>query len=159
MQKCCREIFSWNRAVKFLVKLCCYSFLRKPSSKVPRIFQRQISRHFSRDNLRLQMPNFMEFSLFRRLSLTTLILGMGVADLFWRRFREGISFPNFVERSVLKLPVLKRCAVPFALQNRAFFEGKKRGEKVPRQGQEEGRPTKGAKRKKGRVKTGQTFDL
>ena len=62
-------------------------------------------------------------------------------------------------RSVLKLPLLKRCAVPFALQNRALSEGKKGGEKVPRQGQEEGRPAKGAKRKKGRVKTGQFWSM
>ena len=45
-------------------------------------------------------------------------------DLFLRRFRKGISFPNLVERSILKLPLPKLCAVPLALQNRAFFEGR-----------------------------------
>ena len=75
-------------------------------------------------------------------------------DLFLRRFREGISFPNFVERSIPDLPLSKLCAVPFALQNRALFEGGK-GRKVPRKGEKEGWPAKGAKRKKGRVKTGQ----
>ena len=40
-------------------------------------------------------------------------------DLFSRRFREGISFPNFVERSILNLPLSKLCTVHFALQNRA----------------------------------------
>ena len=45
-------------------------------------------------------------------------------DLFSRGFREGISFPKFVERSTLKLPLSKLCAVPLALQNRAFFEGR-----------------------------------
>ena len=51
---------------------------------------------------------------------------VGVSDLFSRNFREGISFLNFVERSVLKLPLSKVCGVPFALQRRALFEGKKR---------------------------------
>ena len=45
--------------------------------------------------------------------------------------------------------------MPLPLQNRAFFEWRK-GVKVPRKGEEEGWPAKGAKRKKGRVKTGQT---
>ena len=53
-----------------------------------------------------------------------------------------------------KMPLSKLCAVPFALQNRALFEGEK-GDKVPRKGEETGWPAKGAKRKKGRVKTGQ----
>ena len=35
------------------------------------------------------------------------------------------SFTNIVERSILKLPLSKLCAVPFALQNRALFEGGK----------------------------------
>ena len=48
---------------------------------------------------------------------------------FLCRFREGTSFQNFVERSILK----------------------------PRKGEEEGWPAKGAKRKKGRVKTGQAL--
>ena len=46
-------------------------------------------------------------------------------DLFSRRFREGISFPNFMERSILNLPLSELCAVRFALQNKALFEGKK----------------------------------
>ena len=45
------------------------------------------------------------------------------AGLFSRRFREGISFPNFVETSVLKLSLSKVCALPSALQNRALFLG------------------------------------
>ena len=47
------------------------------------------------------------------------------ADLSSRRFREGIPFPNFVERSIPELPLSKLCTVPFALQNRALFEGEK----------------------------------
>ena len=50
-------------------------------------------------------------------------------DLFSRRFREGISFPEFVERSILKLTVSELCAVPLALQNRALFEGEKRAKR------------------------------
>ena len=46
--------------------------------------------------------------------------------LFSKRFREGISFPNFVERSILKLPLSKLCTVPFALQNRAPLDGEKK---------------------------------
>ena len=70
-------------------------------------------------------------------------------DLFSRRFREGISFPNFLERSILKLPLSKLCVVAFVLQNRALFKREKReGEEVPRKGEEEGWPAKEAKRKK-----------
>ena len=60
-----------------------------------------------------------------------------------------------MKSSILKLLLSKLCAMSFAPQNREVFEGGERDEKVPRQGEEEGRPTKGAQRKKGRVKTGQ----
>ena len=60
--------------------------------------------------------------------------------IFSRRFREGISFPNFVERSILKLPLSKLCAVPLAQQNRAL--SREKGRKVPSKGEEEGWPTK-----------------
>ena len=46
-----------------------------------------------------------------------------IPDLFSRRFREGISFPNFVERSILKVPLSKLCAV-------STFRGEEKGEKV-----------------------------
>ena len=78
---------------------------------------------------------------------------------FLRRFWEGIFFPNFVERSILKLPLSKLCAVPPCLQNRALFEGEKRVKNVPGEGGKEGWAAKGAKRKEGRVKTGQTRSL
>ena len=39
------------------------------------------------------------------------------------------------------------------------FSREKQGEKAPRKGDEEGWPTEGAKRKKGRVKTGQIMDV
>ena len=46
-------------------------------------------------------------------------------DLFSRRFWEGISFPSFVQRSIPELRLSKLCTVPFALQNRALFEGRR----------------------------------
>ena len=51
------------------------------------------------------------------------------SDLFSRRFREGISFPNFAERSILKLSLSKLRAVPLVLQNRARFEEEKRAKR------------------------------
>ena len=50
-----------------------------------------------------------------------------------------------MERSVLKLPLSKLCAVPFALQNGALFEREKRGEKVPRKGMKRGGQQRGQK--------------
>ena len=61
--------------------------------------------------------------------------GRADADLFSLRFREGISFPNSLERSIPRVPLSKLRAVPFALQKRALFEGEKR---------------KGAERRRGR---------
>ena len=69
------------------------------------------------------------------------------AHFFSSRFREGISFPNFVESSVLKLPLLKRCIVPFALQNRAFFEGKKGVKRCRDKGRKRGGQQRGQKGK------------
>ena len=85
-----------------------------------------------------------------------LLRGMGVrgfriaskADLFSRRFREGISFPNFVERSILKLPLFELCAVPLPLQNRALFEEEKRAERCREKERKRGRQRKGRKGKK-----------
>ena len=47
--------------------------------------------------------------------------GRDGTDLFSRRFREGIAFPNFVEKPILTQPLSKLCAVPFALQYREHF--------------------------------------
>ena len=55
-----------------------------------------------------------------------------------------------MERSILNLPLPKLCPV-------LCFRGGEKGEKAPREGNEEGWPRKGAKRKNGRVKTGQDF--
>ena len=67
-----------------------------------------------------------------------------LADLFSRRFQEGISFPNFVERPILKLALSKLCAVPFSPQNRALFEGEK-CKKVSRKREEGVQQAKGEK--------------
>ena len=69
-------------------------------------------------------------------------------DLFSRRFREGISFPNFAERSFPKLPLSKPSAVPFALQNRALFEGRKRAKRRREKGRKRGGQQRGQKGKK-----------
>ena len=71
-----------------------------------------------------------------------------VSDRFSRGFREGISFPNFVERSILELPLSKLCAVPLALQNRALFERKK-GRKGAEERGGRGVVSKGCKKEKG----------
>ena len=73
-----------------------------------------------------------------------------VTDLFLRRFREGISFPNFMERSILKLPLSNLCAVPFSLQNRVPFAEQKKGEKVPRKGRKRGGQRRGKKEERTR---------
>ena len=75
-------------------------------------------------------------------------LPRGISDLFLCRFREGISFPNFVKRSTLKLPLSKLCAVPFALQNRALFEGERKAERCLEKGRKRGGQQKGQKGKK-----------
>ena len=69
------------------------------------------------------------------------------ADLFSRRFREGISFPNFVERCIPELPLSKLCSVPFSLQNRALFEGGKRAKRCREKGRKRV-ASKGGKKEK-----------
>ena len=71
------------------------------------------------------------------------------SDLF-AQIREGISVPNFVESSILKAPLSKICAVPFALQNGALFEGENRAKRCPRRGGGGGRggQQRGQKRRK-----------
>ena len=61
-------------------------------------------------------------------------------DLFACRFQEGNSFPNFVERSILKLPLSKLCCVlcPLLYKNRALLEGGEEGEVVPRNASKRG---------------------
>ena len=71
-----------------------------------------------------------------------------LTDLFSRRFREGISFPNFVDRFILKMSLSKICAVPFALQNRALFEGENRVKRCPEKGRKRGGQQRGQKGKK-----------
>ena len=73
---------------------------------------------------------------------------IALSGLFPRRFREGISFPNFVERSILELPLSKLCAVPFTLQNRALFEGEKKAKRCREEGRKRGGQQRGQKGKK-----------
>ena len=80
--------------------------------------------------------------------------------IFWPFFTQ-ISGRNFlpehcgeVHPGIAPLQAL-RCALSSTEQS--TFRGGEKGEKVPRKGKEEGWPAKGAKRKKGRVKTSQFF--
>ena len=73
---------------------------------------------------------------------------LSLSDLFSRRFREGISFPNSVERSIPELPLPKLCAVRFALQNRALFGGEKRAKRCRKKGRKRGDQQRGQKGKK-----------
>ena len=68
---------------------------------------------------------------------------IALPDLFLCRFREGISFQNFVEGSILKLLLSKLCAVPFALQNRELFEGGKRAKRCREKGRKRGGQQRG----------------
>ena len=61
---------------------------------------------------------------------------------------QGISFPNFVERSILKLPLSNLRAVPFALQKRALFEGEKKAKRHQEKGRKRGGQQRGQKGKK-----------
>ena len=78
----CAEVLPWNfllkpcvevvmeNAVKFLVKFCCSSFLRKRSSKPPRNFSRRIHTTFHEMFCSCKCPMSRHFSLCRRLSMT-----------------------------------------------------------------------------------------
>ena len=60
--------------------------------------------------------------------------------------REGISFPNFVERSILKLPLSPSSVLWSSLYKTDHFKFRWRGEKgerVRRTGEEEGWPARG----------------
>ena len=79
----------------------------------------------------------------------SLIHGLcAISDTFSCRFREGISFPNFLERSIPELPPAKLCAVPFALQNRALFEREKMAKMCREKGRKRGGQRRGQKGKK-----------
>ena len=84
---------------------------------------------------------------FNRATVVRTSVCHAITDLFSRRFREGISFPKCLERSILKLPLSKLCAVSLALQNRAFFEGEK-GEKGAEKRGGRGVTSKGGKKEK-----------
>ena len=47
---------------------------------------------------------------------------------FSRRFREGNSFPNYVERSILKLPPLQDLCCALCSTEQSTFRGREQGE-------------------------------
>ena len=51
---------------------------------------------------------------------------------FHANFGKENSFPNFVERSILKLLLSKLCAVPLAIENKAVFEGRQDADRMGR---------------------------
>ena len=62
---------------------------------------------------------------------------------------SGRNFlPKSVERLIPELPLSKLCAVPFALQNRALFEGEKRAKLCREKGRKRGGQERGQKGKK-----------
>ena len=76
---------------------------------------------------------------------------------FSPRFPPSFSFtqisgrnflPELWERFILKLPLSKICAVPFALQNRADFEVENRAKRRPEKGRRRGGQQRGQKGKK-----------
>ena len=83
-------------------------------------------------------------------------------DLFLRRFREGISGKNFLPQLCgevhPKTAPLQAVCCAVRSTEKSTFRGGEKGEKAPRKGEEKGWPAKGAKRKKGRVKTGQFLE-
>ena len=83
-------------------------------------------------------------------SLVVVLVRMGKYRTYCTQISRRNSFPNFVGvQSILKLPLSKLCAVPPALQNRAFSG------KVPR----EKRPAKGAKGKRTRENRSEVLRL
>ena len=61
----------------------------------------------------------------------------------------GKEFPSrTLERSIPELPLSKLCAVPFALQNRALFEGEKMARKCAEKRGGRGVASKGGKKEK-----------
>ena len=126
--------------------------------KMSRIFREFFCGHFpwklQDENLRKISPKFHR--IFRR-SLTKISRelrsgGMraqvAISDLFSRRFRDGISFPNFVERCFPELPPPSSALYPFSLQNRALFEGEKRAKRCREKGRKRGGQQRGQKGKK-----------
>ena len=62
-----------------------------------------------------------------------------------RRFREGISFPNFVERSILKLPPSPRSVLRPSLHRTEQFSRGREGRKGAEKRAGQGVATKGGK--------------
>ena len=82
--------------------------------------------------------------------------GFGPFSLFFRGFFVTFSWlfrgPCFGQ--ILRVLALEQSS-DFCSTEKSMFRGREKGEKAPRKGEEEGWPTKGVKRKKGRMKPGQ----
>ena len=79
---------------------------------------------------------------------------------FSRRFRKGNSFPNFVERSILKLPPSKLCAVRASLYTTEHFSGGAggKGRKGVKKSVGRGVANKGGKREQ-RMRENRSVDI
>ena len=76
-----------ENAVKYLVKFCCTSILRKQSSEVPRIFHDGFHAIFHQTLCSCKCPLSWRFSLCSCLSLTIVTLAPTVSEgpiVFWR---------------------------------------------------------------------------
>ena len=73
-----------------------------------------------------------------------------VLTFFYADFGKEFPSPNFLERSILRLPLSKLCDVPFALLNRALFEGEKRVKMCREKGRKRGGQHRGQKGKRTR---------
>ena len=67
---------------------------------------------------------------------------------FSRRFREGISFPNFVQRSICTSAPLQALCCALCSTEQTTFRGGEQGEKVPRKGAGRGAASRGGKKEK-----------
>ena len=122
-----------------------------------------------RESIRRKAPVFITFKRFARIaSKLRLVIFTAPKRDSQRKFNSGtlkrfarigpsktlilgrIFFPNFVERSILKLPLSKLCAVPFAPRSRALFWGEKRAKSRQEKGRKRGGQQRGQKEKRTR---------
>ena len=90
------------------------------------------------------------------LGKTTELCPKRVLTFFHADFGKEFPSRTFWRGASRSCPSPSSALYPFLYRTEHFSRGEK-GEKVPRKGEEEGWPAKGAKRKKGRAKTGQCY--
>ena len=71
-----------------------------------------------------------------------------ILTFFHADFGKEFPSPILWRGPFLKLPLSKLCTVPFALQNRALFEGEKGAKRCPEKGRNRGGQQRGQKGKK-----------